>query len=128
MAQRVEVECGCGRRFTTAVRGRGTHCPACARSVYVRTNGTARPPAQPDWPAFPDDASEEQMTAREMWELVHDTEQGPALTVREVAEEYGVSVAQVRRSIAAEQKRQGEASTAAAAARTARNPRARQRA
>lgn len=45
MSDRKQVTCSCGQRFTTAVRGRGTHCPdrECHRRIYIRVDGTARP-------------------------------------------------------------------------------------
>ena len=42
MAARITVPCPEGHPVITAVRGRGTTCPACQRTFYVRADGTTR--------------------------------------------------------------------------------------
>ena len=100
MAERVAVRCPEGHAFTTAVRGRGTHCPPpCGRTVYVRTDGTVRTHGEPTPPAPPDDWTDE-----ELWELRHEH----GMTWQEIAEETGLSASAARRSVAVEdQRRQG---------------------
>src|SRR6266545_3219132 len=104
MAERVTVRCPEGHAFTTAVRGRGTHCPTpCGRTVYVRTDGTVRTPGEPAPPSPP--AAAEDWTDYELWEIAH----VDGDSAEELAEESGLPVATVRRRIAAEERRRRRA-------------------
>lgn len=135
MSDRKAVTCSCGRRFTTAVRGRGTHCPGCRKRVYIRVDGTVRPegaarptagPAKgkpanaapaavdqgpPESYVSLDDildgaAPEHVIQAREMWEIRQPLDGGRPTPYQEIADSYGVSVHMVRKQIAAEERRQ----------------------
>ncbi len=135
MSDRKAVTCSCGRRFTTSVRGRGTHCPGCRKRVYIRVDGTVRPvgaarpgagpvkgkpaktapaavdqaPAEPYVP-FDDilagTAPDSVIEARTMWEMNEPNEEGPGLSVAAIGDEFGMSASAVRRRIAAEKRRQ----------------------
>lgn len=41
----VTVSGSCGHTWTTTVRVRGSRCPKCSVTVYVRKDGTQRDPA-----------------------------------------------------------------------------------
>lgn len=131
MGERQSVECGCGRTFTTTVRGRGTHCPQCGKRVYVRADGTVRPSgavapagrasaakrAKPSGAPMvvrqyvsldeilADDAPKLDIEARSMWEMSQPEGEYPGLSVQDIADQYGVSASTVRKRIAAEQQR-----------------------
>jgi AraC-like DNA-binding protein len=135
MSERVKVSCPCGEGFTTAVRGRGTHCPKCRKRIYVRVDGTARPggaaapsgrpaagkppkatavePAGKPVLSFTtlDDilegrAPKDAIDARTMWEMSQPFEGAPAMTLDEIAAEFNLSPSTVRRRITAERDRQ----------------------
>lgn len=98
MAERIEIDCSCGRKFKTAVRGRGTTCPGCAVRHYVRQNGTVKGRQQPQ-------EADQDYTDREVWELAQETSEYAAMTVEELSTEFDITPAQVRAAIAREEVR-----------------------
>ena len=111
MAEAITVQCPEGHPVTTTVRGKGTHCRKCGRTVYVRTDGTVKAtPASSaaagpqDAPLPPDDAPGRVLRDREMWEIrvLDSTDLG------DVAAEYGVTTATVRNAVKREAQRQAD--------------------